>query len=378
MKNHKIEFYRHNLTKEDKEECLKVLNSIFLTTGEVVKEFEKNFANYLQAKYAIGVSSCTDALFLCLKNLGIKEGDEVITTPMSFIATPNAILYCNATPVFVDVESTTGNIDASRIEAAITPRTKAIIPVHLHGQMCDMKAIRKIADRYNLKIIEDAAHCIEGKRDGVQVGELSDFACFSFYATKNITSGEGGAITCNTKEAYEWLIKARLHGTSKNAAERYTKRYEHYDMEFLGYKCNMSNIQASLLLHQLENINKLHKRKEEIAQIYDETFANNHNISKHEVMPNTTHARHVYTFCVNNNRRDEYLKKLQDKGIGVAVNYRPIHLMSYYKDRFGYKPGDFPKAEKIGASTISIPLYPKLKNEEIDYIIKSVNSIFND
>mgnify|MGYP001566944362 CR=1 FL=1 len=246
----KIEFYRHNLSAKDKKECLKVLNSLFLTTGEEVKLFEKKFAKYLGIKYVIGVTSCTDALFLALKCIGIKKGDEVVTAPLSFISTANAIEYCDAKPIFVDVEESTGNIDADLIEKAITNKTKAILVVHLYGQMCDMRRVREIADKRKLKVIEDCAHCIEGTRDEVRPGQLGDLACFSFYATKNITSGEGGAIATNNEDYYNWLFKARLHGMSKNALDRYTKKYEHYDMEFLGYKCNMNNIQASLLVHQ--------------------------------------------------------------------------------------------------------------------------------
>ena len=375
MIKRKIEFYRHNLTQKDKDECLDVLSSIFLTTGEVVKKFESNFAKYVRARYAVGVSSCTDALFLALKYIGIKKGDEVITTALSFVATSNAVEYCNAKPVFIDVEEDTGNINADLIEKAITSKTKAILVVHLYGLMCDMVKIRKIADKHDLKVIEDCAQCIEGERDGVRVGELADFACFSFYATKTITCGEGGAITCNSKEAYEWLLKARLHGMSKNAAERYTSRYQHYDMEFLGYKCNMTNIQASLLLSQLNRIDKLLTRREEIAKIYDKGFANNHYLSMPDTLPNSVHARYIYTFWVNRKKRDEYLDKIQDKGIGVAVHLRPIHLMSFYKNKYGYKRGDFPISERIGDCTISIPFYLKLTKKEIDYIINSVNSI---
>lgn len=371
----KIEFYKHNLSQEDKDECLKVLDSIFLTTGETVKQFERNFAHYIGAKYAVGVSSCTDALFLALKYFGIKEGDEVITTPLSFVATSNVIEYCNAKPVFVDVEENTGNINADLIETAITNKTKAILVVHLYGLMCDMVKIRRIADKYGLKVIEDCAQCIEGERDGVRVGGLADFACFSFYATKTITCGEGGAITCNDKEAYEWLIKARLHGMSKNAAERYTKRYEHYDMEFLGYKCNMTNIQASLLINQLNRINDLLYRREEIAKEYKKGFVNNNLINMPSILPNSVHARYLYTIWVNSIKRDIYMEKIQDQGIGVAVHLRPIHMMSYYKDKYGYKRGDFSVSERIGDSTISIPFYPRLSKEEIAYVIKTVNSI---
>lgn len=375
MKTKKIEFYKHNLNSLDKKECLSVLNSIFLTTGKTVELFEEKFAEYLSIPFAVGVSSCTDALFLVLKYCNLVPGDEVITTPQSFIATANVIEYCGAKPVFVDVEKLTGNINADLIEKAMTKKTKAILIVHLYGQMCDMKKIRKITDKYKVKLIEDSAHCIEGSRDGIRPGQLGDFACFSFYATKNITSGEGGAIVCKDKKAYEWFKKARLHGMSKNAAERYTKRYEHYDMEFLGYKCNMTNIQAALLLHQLERIESLRIVKEKISQQYNKGFLNNKNISIPRTINNSKHARYIYTILVNPQKRDIYLRKLQDLGIGVAVNFRPIHLMSYYKGKYGYKKGSFPMAEKIGASTITLPLYPKLTKSEIKYIIDSVNRI---
>lgn len=375
MKKRKIEFYRHNLSATDKKECLKVLNSIFLTTGEVVKKFEKKFADYVGAKYCIGVSSCTDALFLCLKYLGVGLGDEVVTTVFSFAATTNAIEYCSAKPVFVDVDEGTGNINADLIEAAITTRTKAILVVHIYGLMCDMKKIRKIADKHNLKVIEDCAHCIEGTRDGVRVGELADFACFSFYATKTITSGEGGAITTNNKKAYEWLMKARLHGMSKNAVDRYVKRYQHNDLEFLGYKANMTNIAASLLIHQLDRINQLLKRREHIARLYDEGFSKNLLIRKPLIPPNSIHARYLYTIWVDPKRRDKIIDKLQDKGIAVSVHFRPIHLLSYYKKKYRFKRGDFPVAEKIGDSTITLPFYPKLTAKEIQYVIDQVNEI---
>jgi len=285
----KVEFYRHNLNTEDINECVNVLQSTFLSTGEAVKNFERDFSSYLGIKYAIGVSSCTDALFLSLKGLGISKGDEVITTPLSFIATSNAILYCDATPVFVDVEKNTGNIDSSLIEQAITSKTKAIIPVHLYGQMCDMRKICAIAKKYKLKIIEDAAHCIEGKRDGVRVGQLSDSACFSFYATKAITSGEGGAVATNNKRLADWVMMARLHGMSKNASDRYSGPYQDYDMEILGYKSNMTNIQAALLLNQLRRIDKLRRLREALCKRYNEGFENNPFIKTIDQLPNAIH-----------------------------------------------------------------------------------------
>lgn len=371
----KIEFYKHNLSSKDKQECLRVLDSLFLTTGEEVKLFEEKFAKYLGTKRVVGVTSCTDALFLSLKCIRIGKGDEVLTTPLSFISTANAIEYCDAKPVFVDVEESTGNIDADLIEKAVTDKTKAILVVHLYGQMCDMRRVKEIADKRKLKVIEDCAHCIEGTRDGIRPGQLGDLACFSFYATKNITSGEGGAIATNNKDYYNWLFKARLHGMSKNALDRYTKRYEHYDMEFLGYKCNMNNIQASLLVHQLARINKMLKKKEKIAKIYDQYFLKNPKIKVFKTLPLTKHARYIYTILVDSKKRDGYLKLLQKKGIGVAVNFRPIHLMHYYSEKYNYRGGEYPIAEKIGASTITIPLYPKLKLDEVNFIINAVNQI---
>jgi dTDP-4-amino-4,6-dideoxygalactose transaminase len=368
----KIEFYKHNLNNKDWLEVEKVLHSLFLTTGEQVKLFENKFAQYLGIEHVIGVTSCTDALFLALKGLGVGPGDEVITTPLSFIATANSIEYCGAKPVFVDVESETGNIDADLIENAITKRTKAILAVHLYGQMCDMRKISRIAKKYNLKVVEDAAHCIEGVRDGIKVGELSDATCFSFYATKNLTSGEGGAIACNNKKLADWFFKARQHGMSKSAADRYTKRYEHYDMEFLGYKTNMTNIQAALILHQLDRLAKYRDQKEAIAQLYDTAFDSLPHIERPQVLPNTLHARHLYTIWVDSLKRDAYLSTLQDELIGVAVNFRVIHLMKYYREKYGYSRGEFPVAEIIGDRTISLPFYPKLTRKEIKRIITKV------
>lgn len=368
----KIEFFRHGINDEDIERANKVLRSIFLANADVTSEFERKFAQYLDAKHCIAVSSCTAALHLSLTALGIKEGDEVITTPLSFVATANAILHAGARPVFVDVERETGNIDTGKIKEKITERTKAIIPVHLYGNMCDMKEIKEIADKYSLKIIEDAAHCIEGMRKDIRPGELSDTACFSFYATKNITSGEGGAIVCHDKELAEKLYMLRLHGIDKDASSRYTKRYSHWDMRMLGWKYNISDIQSALLIGQLERVEENLRRREEIASFYEKEF-DRMGINYIKVPKNTKSARHLFAVLVDN--RDEVLVKLQKAGIGVAVNYRPIHLHTYYKDTFGYKDGDFPIAEYIGERTISLPLYPGLTDKETEYIVNTLKNI---
>jgi UDP-4-amino-4-deoxy-L-arabinose-oxoglutarate aminotransferase len=375
MQKHKVEFFRHNISSQDIREVSKVLRSIFLTTGEWVKTFEHKFAKYLKTEYVVGVNSCTDALFLALKYYKIGIGDEVITTPMSFVATANVIEHCGARPVFVDVEKETGNIDASLVEKAITKKTKAMIVVHLYGQMCDMRALRKIANKYRLILIEDAAHCIEGKRDGVRVGELGDMACFSFYATKTMTSGEGGAISCHSKKAHEWLLRARSHGISKSAADRYTKQYQHYDLEFLGYKMNMTNIQAALLVHQMDKLEPLWKKREGIAKVYRKSLSAVKGLGLMNDLPKVKHARYILPLLVPASRRNSMMHGLQKAGIGVAVNFRPIHLMSFYKKKYGYRAGMFPNAEEIGKRTITIPLYPKLQATEVQQVIQAIKKL---
>lgn len=370
----KVEFFKHSINNEDIDRVSTVLRSIFLTTGKAVAEFERRFALYLNAEDIVGVTSCTAALHLSLLTLGIKPGDEVITTPMSFCATANAILHAGGTPVFVDVEEETGNVNADLIEAAITKKTKAILPVHLYGQMCDMAKIKKIADKHKLAVIEDAAHAIEASRDGLRPGALSDAACFSFYATKNITSGEGGAIAAGRDKA-EILKMLRLHGINKSAIDRYTGRYKHWDMPLLGWKYNMDNIHAALLLGQLKRIDKLWKRRDKIWRTYEGAFTGIKGLRLLKTVEHSRHARHLFTVLVKPEKRDSILHKLQEKGIGVAVNYRPIHLLKYYRVAFNYKKGDFPAAEDIGESTISLPLYPALKEKAVSYVIKSLKSL---
>lgn len=374
----KIEFFKHNIEQDDIKRATDVLNSIFLTTGQVVSEFENSFAAYIKAQHAIGVTSCTAALHLSLLAYGIGRGDEVITTPMSFCATSNSILHAGATPVFVDVEKETGNINAELIEAAITKKTKAIMPVHLYGQMCDMKKIRTIADKYGLIVIEDAAHAIEAERDGLKVGEAADTACFSFYATKNITSGEGGVIATNDSAKAELLKTLRLHGIDKSAIDRYTKIYQHWDMPVLGWKYNMDNIHAALLIGQLKKINALWKRRDKIWRIYEDAFDGIKDLRILKTMRNSKHARHLFTILVREDKRDSVLHGLQNRGIGVAVNYRPIHLLKYYRETFGYKVGDFPVAEDIGKRTISLPLYPRLDNTEVCHVIESLKKVLKN
>lgn len=368
----KVEFYRHDLGSEEFSSVVQALNGIFLTAGPMTERFENEFASFLNCRRVVGTSSCTSALYLSLKAFDIGHEDEVITTPMSFIATSNTILQAGARPVFVDVEKSTGNISVEAIEQAIGPKTKAILPVHLYGHMCDMKGIRLIADRYGLFVIEDAAHCIEGEREGIRPGQLGDVACFSFYATKNLTSGEGGAIATNHEKLADKLMLMRSHGMDKNAAKRYTKRYRHWDMVCMGYKANMCDIQAALLIPQLARAEKNLEKREKIYKFYERAFAGSDAVEYPRTLPYTKHARHLFTIWVAPADRDELLFKLQDRGIGVAVNYRPIHLLSFYRERFGFSSGCFPVAEQIGNRTITLPLYPSLTEEAAEFVVNNV------
>ena len=371
----KIEFFKHSIDDKDIERVNAVLKSIFLTTGKEVEEFEQNFSNYIGIEYTVGLTSCTAALHLGLIALGIGPGDEVITTPMSFCATANAIIQAGAEPVFVDVEEETGNMNAELLESAITKKTKAIIPVHLYGQMCDMKMIARIAKKYKVKIIEDAAHAIEASRDGIRVGHLSDAVCFSFYPTKNITSGEGGAICADKVKLAKHLKMLRIHGINAEASERYTKRYQHWDMPILGWKYNMDNIQAALLIGQLGRIDELWQKRDTLWKIYEEALSHLKSIRLLKTLPNVKHARHLFTILAPRGKRDSLLFAIQDRNVGLAVNYRPIHMLKYYRKTFGYSKGDYPVAEEIGDRTISLPLYPSLKEREVRYIVQVLREV---
>jgi dTDP-4-amino-4,6-dideoxygalactose transaminase len=372
-----VPFYRHHLGAAEKASVAEVIDSLFLTTGPKTLELERKVAGYLGVEHCLGVMSATTALFLCLKAWDIGTGDEVITTPMTFIASSNAVLHAGAKPVFVDVEPGTGNIDPARIEAAITPRTRAIMPVHLYGQICDMRSIRAIADRHGLKIVEDCAHAFESMRDGIRPAQLGDAACFSFYATKNIACGEGGAIATRDPALFERLKLLRLHGMTKSAYDRYTGTYKHWDMVELGYKSNMFDLQAALLLPQFPGIAERLAQREVLAQIYDAELSKLPGVERPVVNADSRHARHLYTVWVAEARRDEVLNRLQERGIGVAVNFRAVHLLSYYA-QLGYGRSNFPVAERIGDRTISLPMYPNLPEDDARYVAAVLGEILDN
>lgn len=367
----------HDLGKAELDAIAEVLAGPILTTGETVGRFEAQFANYLGRRHALGVTSCTGAMHMSLLALGIGPGDEVITTPMTFIATSTAILEAGAKPVFVDVEPDTGNLDAGKIEAAITGKTKAILPVHLYGLMCDMREINRIARQHGLSVIEDCAHCVEGERDGIRPGELSDVACFSFYATKNLTCGEGGALATDRDDLVEQLRLLRLHGMTKTAADRVREGYKHWDMVTLGWKYNMDNIQAAMLMPQLQRLQQKLAKRHALARTYKQ-YLDQHCGDKVRIpaeRPNSIHARHLFPVWVSSDKRDGIVDGLNKLGVPSVVNYRAIHELTYFSDLLGHKAGDFPNAEKIGRETLSLPFYPDMPHHFSQRVVSALSQL---
>jgi dTDP-4-amino-4,6-dideoxygalactose transaminase len=342
----KVEFFRHQLGEKNLQRFARVMESIFLTTGQEVALFEEKFAGYLGQKYALGLMSATAGLHISLLALGVGPGDEE-----------------------------TGNLDAELVAGAINERTKAIMPVHLYGQMVDMRRLKELAQASRLIIIEDAAHCLEGERDGVRVGELGDAACFSFYATKSITCGEGGAVTTNQEFLLEPLKKLRLHGMSTHADDRYTGRYRHYDVDVEGWKYNMSNLQAALLIDQIDDIESRRRERERLALYYRDCFANLPGLDLPVLLPGVKQGHHLFTIWVAPQHRDAILRELQQEGVGVAVNYRACHLYSLFRQQYGCQEGDLPQAERIGSRTISLPLYAGLQQAEVEYVAETVSKV---
>ncbi len=370
-----IEFFRHALGQEEKARVLAALDETILTTGETVSEAEQALADYLDVRHVVCLDSCTAALHLALLANDIGPGDEVIVPAITFIATANAVVMAGGTPVFADVHPDTGCLDPDAIARCLTGRTKAIMPVHLYGLMCDMEALASIARERNLALIEDAAHCLEGRRAGSRPASHSKAACFSFYATKAITCGEGGALATNDETVARRVRKLSRHGMTTSAAQRYGKNYEHWDMDELGWKYNLDNIRASLLLPQIHKLDEYCGRRRKLAARYEERLRDVDGVQFPTVPDGAHSSRHLFTIWVDPRRRDAIMTDLQERGIGVAVNYRPVHLMKYYRQRFGYTLGDLPVAESIGARTISLPLYPQLTDEQVDRVVDAVSDV---
>ncbi|MDR1452481.1 MAG: DegT/DnrJ/EryC1/StrS family aminotransferase [Candidatus Margulisbacteria bacterium] len=368
------------LEEDDIQAVTAVLRSGWLGTGPKVKQFEEDFKNYRGAKYAMALNSCTAGLHLSMVALGIQPGDEVITTPLTFCATANAVIHAGGRPVFVDIDRETLNIDADKIEAAITPRTKALLPVHFAGRPCDMTKITAIAQKHNLRLVEDCAHAIETEYRGRPAGTFGDLGCFSFYVTKNVVTGEGGMVITDNEEYADKIKMYGLHGMSRDAWKRFSdKGFKHYQVLFPGFKYNMMDLQAALGLQQLKKVEKFYQRRLEIWQEYNARLKKLPLILPAAFEPQTKHALHLYTVLLDTDRaaltRDELLNALTQENIGAGVHYTALHLHPYYRAAFGYKDGDFPDAEYVSGRILSLPLSAKLTPRDVDDVVEALEKI---
>lgn len=367
-----IPYGRQDINDDDINAVIEVLKSDFLTTGPKVTEFEEKFAKYVGAKYAVAVANGTAALHIACLAAGIKEGDEVITSPITFAASANCALYCGAKPVFADIDPVTYNIDCKSVESLITDKTKAIIPVHYTGQPCDMDEIHRIAKKYNLIVIEDAAHAVGAEYKGKKIGALSDMTEFSFHPVKHITSGEGGIVTTNDEKLYDKLKLYRTHGITRNPGEM--SKYDgpwYYEQIGLGYNYRITDFQCALGLSQLNRIDEFLKRRREIAKRYDKAFENVDEITIPAQMEGTNSAYHLYVIKVDKNIRRDMFEYLRDNNIGVNVHYIPVYTFPYYREN-GYRDIICKNAEELYESIISLPMYYGLTDEEQGYVIDKV------
>ncbi|MCP4361154.1 MAG: DegT/DnrJ/EryC1/StrS family aminotransferase [Chloroflexi bacterium] len=365
------------ICEEEINEVVDSLHSGWLGTGPKVHRFEEQFRQYIGSDHAMALNSCTAGLHLAMIAAGIGNGDEVITTPMTFCATANSIIHTGATPVFVDCQRDTQLIDPQRIEDAITPQTRAIVPVHFGGRPCDMDAIMAIASRHNLIVIEDAAHAIETVYKGRKIGTIADLTVFSFYVTKNVVTGEGGMVTTNNPDFADKIKMYGLHGMSRDAWKRYSDEgYKHYQVVFPGFKYNMMDLQAAIGIHQMARVEENWRRRNQIWQMYNDTFADLPNGLPPSDETDTRHARHLYTLMIDEERcgltRDGFMQQLHELNIGTGVHYIGVHLHQYYRERFGFKPEEFPNATWLSERTVSIPLSPKLTNADVEDVIEAV------
>jgi UDP-4-amino-4-deoxy-L-arabinose-oxoglutarate aminotransferase len=290
------------------------------------------------------------------------------------MATANAVARLGGIPVFADCEADTGLLCAQSVGSLITKKTRAIIPVHLYGALVDMRAMRDLADHYDLKLIEDAAHCVEGERDGYKPGNLSDAACFSFYATKNLTCGEGGAISTNHDDLASWLRSARIHGMSSDATQRHSGTFKHYDQEFVGTKANMNDLQAALLIPQMKHIATRRAERERIAHLYETKLRKISDVDFPQIPTGCISAYHLQTAWIPAQLRDTIVMDLRDQGIGAAVNYRPVHMLSAWKNRTDCLRIPLPNTERIGACTLTLPLYPGLRDDEVNTVVDALEA----
>lgn len=380
MGNRFVQFHLPEIGDEEISSVVETLRSGWLTTGQKAKQFEEQFAKTVGAQHAIATNSGTAALHLALEAVGVKEGDEVIVPTMTFAATAEVVQYLKARPVLVDCQSGTLNLDPERVEWAVTPRTKAIIPVHFGGHPCEMDRIQNIAKQYQLHIVEDAAHAFPAHHHGKMVGTLSDITCFSFYATKTLTTGEGGMATTENPEWAERMRMMSLHGITKDAWKRYTAEGSwYYEIHSPGYKYNLTDIAAAIGLEQLRKCDRFWRARQRIAATYDEGFADLSEIRRPACRSDVQHAWHLYVIQLELDRlritRNEFIEALKQAGIGTSVHFIPLHLHPYYRRQFGYEPSDFPTASAMFERILSLPIYPSMTKTDIQHVIEAVRTL---
>ena len=378
----KFNYGKQFLDLSDIWQVIKTLRCDFLTQGPKVAEFENAICKYTGAKYAVAVSNATAGLHIAMMALDVGSNDEIITSPITFLASANCALYVGASPKFVDIDSSTACIDVKKLEQAITQKTKVIIPVHFAGQSCDMKAIKAIADKHNLFVVEDSAHAIGSDYLSKKVGccEFSDMSIFSFHPVKNMTTGEGGAITTNNEKLYKKLLLLRSHGMTKDQ-QILTKNDGpwYYEMHEFGFNYRLTDIQASLGISQLKKIEKFKKRRREIVEFYKKSFEKDERFSFLEEKDYANSCFHLFPLLINFDKikisKKDLFLKLQENGLHLQVHYVPVHLQPFYKSKFGFKEGDFPNAEEYYKKTISLPVYYGLNDYDLRIVVKIIKQL---
>jgi dTDP-4-amino-4,6-dideoxygalactose transaminase len=376
-----LPFSRPSISRAAMDEVVSCLESGWITTGPRVKKFEAALADYLGAPHVLAVSSATAGLHMMMLALDLKPGDEVITTPLTFAATLNVIVIAGGKPVLVDTAPDSLNIDAQKIARAITPRTRAIMPVHFAGAPVDLDPIYALAQKHNLRVIEDAAHAIGTEYKGKRIGSFGDVQIFSFHPNKNITTGEGGAIALRDTKLVERLSLLRFHGMDREAWDRFGKKgNQNYEIIYPGYKYNMMDIQAAIGLHQLPQLDAFNARRAELANRYTAELSkwDQFILPAQPAYPHK-HAWHLYNPLLQTEKagmdRDTFMSRLKENNIGTGLHYRAAHLFPYYRENFGFKPGDFPNAEKVADSILSLPLFPTLTDEAQDRVIRVMKKV---
>ena len=378
-----IPFHLPDIGEEEVRSVIETLRSGWLTTGLKTKQFENEFAEWIGAPHAVALNSCTAALHLALEAVGVTEGDEVIVPTMTFAATAEVVHYCRALPVLVDCQRDTLNIDVKALEQAITSKTKAIIPVHFAGQPCEMDRILDLARSHNLKVIEDAAHALPAKYQGRMVGTLGDITCFSFYATKTMTTGEGGMATTENAEWAEQMRILSLHGISRDAVNRYTPEGSwYYEICYPGYKYNLTDMASALGIPQLRKCHDFGKIRHQYAMLYTDAFKDVPEIITPHVNEDIEHAWHLYVIQLDLNRlrigRDEMIDLLKQEGIGTSVHFIPLHLHPYYRHNYLFTPETFPVANHVFARIISLPIYPRMTVTDVQRVIEVVMRLIRE